>query len=142
MSPKPEPSPPRDPLATTAERRRTGVIVHDDRGNGRLEWVDVAPEVERVTLSIEDSHAVSRPKLEHGYDPYQTTARSLHKAPGGSTGQTTRSDLRKLSEWIKQMRRLEEWKRAEGGEGAEGTTEAVPASPAKSGEGPRGDGQA
>jgi hypothetical protein len=140
MSPKPEPSPPRDPLATTAERRRTGVVVHDDRGNGRLEWVDVAPDVERTTLSVEDSHPVSRP--EHGYDPYQTTARSPRRRPGGSTGQTTRSDLRKLSEWIKQMRRLEEWKRAEGAEDAEGMTEAAPVSPAKSGEGPRGDGQA
>ncbi|MGH8149706.1 MAG: hypothetical protein ACRETB_07025 [Steroidobacteraceae bacterium] len=135
MSPKPEPFPPRDPDATTAERRRTAIVVHDDRGNGRVEWVDVPPIVERTTLSVEESHPVGRP--EKGYDPYQMTARSPRKDASVATGQTSRRDLRQLSEWIKQMRRLEEWKRAEG----ESAEEAAQAPPAKGDEGPPGDGQ-
>jgi hypothetical protein len=134
--PLPDPS---DTTATTGERRRTGRIVHDDRGNGRVEWVDVPPGYERTTLSLEETHPVYRP--DHGYDPYTKGAHGdSRKAPAvGSpaapaapakpapsaapakpaaaaapAGPRPRRDLRKLSEWIKQMRQLEERKREEG----------------------------
>ena len=43
-------------------------------------------------------------------DPYANTSGAARK-----TGNTTRTDLRKLSEWIKMMRELEERKRNGGG---------------------------
>ncbi len=125
--PLPDPS---DTTATTGERRRTGRIVHDDRGNGRVEWVDVPPGYERTTLSLEETHPVYRPDL--GYDPYTKGAQGdSRKAPAAGSpaapavpaapsasappaGPRPRRDLRKLSEWIKQMRQLEERKREEG----------------------------
>jgi hypothetical protein len=41
------------------------------------------------------------------YDPY---ARHTATIPGTARGNTTRTDLRKLSEWIKMKRALEEGK--------------------------------
>ena len=88
-----------------ANRRRLGVIVHDDRGMASVEWHD-APDgtIERPVLEI-----LGNPKLElkdedTSYDPY-----SRHTAtyPKTGPGNTTRTDLRKLSEWIKQKREIE-----------------------------------
>lgn len=118
--PLPDPS---DTTATTGERRRTGKIVHDDRGNARVEWVDVPPGRERTTLSLEETCPIRRP--ERGYDPYTGAYGETRKTPpvGGPTDPPDpagppdarpRRDLRKLSEWIKQMRQLEERKREEG----------------------------
>lgn len=94
-----------DPTGATSilERRRIAKVVHDDRGNAQVEWVQAPPDTERVHLSLEDDGATKRP--EHGYDPYQ-------KTPKGRIGSRTperpvKRDLRKLSEWIKQMRELE-----------------------------------
>lgn len=105
-----QPTPASDPGATTiAERRRIGRVVHDDRGNARLEWTNAPPDAERVTLSIEETQPSSRP--ECGYDPYQSDARSPRRGPqierSAPDGRTAKRDLRKLSEWIKQMRELE-----------------------------------
>ncbi len=99
------------------ERRRTSRIVHDERGNARVEWVDAPPEQERTTLSLEQTQPTTCP--EHGYNPYARGAGGSGKAPAApptapaadSAGQRPRRDLRKLSEWIKQMRELEARKR-------------------------------
>ncbi len=119
-------SDPSNSTATTGERRRTGRIVHDDRGNARVEWVDAPPGHERTTLALEETQPVSRPDPDHGYDPYTRGAGGEPRktpAAGGSAAPTApatpagprpRRDLRKLSEWIKQMRELEERKREEG----------------------------
>src|SRR6185312_4871002 len=96
---------------STGERRRLSRVRHDDRGNAYVEWVDAPAEL------------VSRPKLEieghtgglqldghrSAYNPY-----SNESGAGRKSGNTTRTDLRKLSEWIKMMRELEERKRADG----------------------------
>ena len=55
-------------------------------------------------------------KPEQTFDPYAHTAE--RGTPRKSTGNTTRTDLRKLSEWIKLIRELEERKR-NGGDGGE-----------------------
>ncbi|MGH8326001.1 MAG: hypothetical protein ACRET2_04480 [Steroidobacteraceae bacterium] len=97
------------PANAKRERRRSTRIVHDDRGNARLEWVNVPPEPghRRVTLSLEETRPVYRP--EKGYDPYAKAAREPRKPPAsaGEPERRTKRNLRGLSEWIKQMRRLD-----------------------------------
>lgn len=110
-----ETEPQADPSGATSilERRRTGRIIHDERGNARVEWVDVAPEEERTSLSLEQTHPTHR--TDHGYDPYGAAAGGPRKTPvADSADKRPLRDLRKLSEWIKQMRELEERKRKEG----------------------------
>lgn len=102
---------PRGPARAGGERRRVGVVVHDDRGNARLEWVAAPSHNERTSLSLLEPETHS--SGEHGYDPYANGARAPR-----DTGRKRRAgrDLRKLSEWIKQVRRVESLKRAENDE--------------------------
>jgi|JRYI01.1.fsa_nt_gb hypothetical protein len=91
----------RKPPASGA--RRVARIVHDDLGNGRVEWLEIPDDrtgsFERTTLGIEgqaaDDHAATY--------PYGRTRSPDDKR----TGNTTRTDLRKLSEWIKLKREME-----------------------------------
>jgi hypothetical protein len=101
---------------STGERRRFSRVRHDDRGNAYVEWVDAPAEL------------VERPKLEIQREPWESQAgkdgRACNPYANDSgvarkTGNTTRMDLRKLSDWIKLMRELEERKRS-GGEGEGG----------------------
>jgi hypothetical protein len=101
-----------------ANRRRASQIVHDDRGNARVEWIDAGyagVELERAPLSIESTPArgesaklsVERTRAG-GFDPYARVgagpAVPEPKKPQG------KRDLRKLGEWIKLKRELEERK--------------------------------
>ncbi|TLY78709.1 MAG: hypothetical protein E6K49_05270 [Gammaproteobacteria bacterium] len=101
-----------DDAAQEAERRRIGKVVHDDRGNASVEWQDAPPDYRRPVLEIiEERPPEAQPGQPKGpHDPYQRVAAGEHK-----TGNTTRTDLRKLSEWIKLVRAIEEKKR-NGGE--------------------------
>ena len=92
--------------ASAAERRRVAKVVHDERGNGSIEWQAAPGGEERQVLELlgDDGLAVKRDEVS--YDPY-----SCHRPLRARAGQ--RTDLRKLSEWIKQMRELEERKRTE-----------------------------
>ena len=95
-----------------AERRRVGKVVHDDRGNASLEWRAAPANEQRQILEVQGEERLTLRTDESSYDPY-----SRHrpvKAGGG-----TRTDLRKLSEWIKMMRELEERRRDGGGNGAD-----------------------
>ena len=96
------------------ERRRIATVVHDHRGNASVEWQDAPTDYQRPVLEIADELTLA-PQSEGSYDPY--ARRATRQAP--RTGNTTRTDLRKLSEWIKMMRELEERKRR-GGPGAGG----------------------
>jgi len=116
MSGKDRVARPNDPKASTGERRRLGVVVHDERGNARLEWVDAPYSVERTSLSLQDDARARAP--QQGYDPYANGV-SAPRKPEGSAPRRGGRDLRKLSEWIKQMRRLEARKRAERAEDGE-----------------------
>ena len=99
-----------------AERRRIGTIVHDDRGNASVRWRDAPETLERPVLEVLGDPGLAL-KPEQTFDPYAHTAE--RGTPRKSTGNTTRTDLRKLSEWIKLMRELEERKRNGGGGGGE-----------------------
>jgi hypothetical protein len=111
---KGKPNSAEDPTGATSilERRRIAKVVHDERGNASVEWVKAPEEGERVALALEDTETTARP--ERGYDPYQKAAKarsggppSQQSGPGPSDRPGKPRDLRKLSEWIKQMRELE-----------------------------------
>jgi hypothetical protein len=93
---------------STGERRRLSRVRHDDRGNAYVEWIDAPAElVERPKLEIQGEPAELQLDDHHrAYDPYSNRA-----VAGRKTGNTSRTDLRKLSEWIKLKRELEERKR-------------------------------
>jgi hypothetical protein len=95
-------------------RRRASQIVHDDRGNARVEWIDAgfAGELlEREPLSIQSTPprgdsaklTVERTRAK-GFDPYQRVG-AAH-VPEAKKPPVKR-DLRKLGEWIKLKRELE-----------------------------------
>jgi hypothetical protein len=91
------------------ERRRIGRIVHDDRGNASVDWMDAPSNYKRQVLEIQDEPgALSIQKAQRTFDPYSNATLPEPKKTSGP-----RKDLRKLSEWIKLMRELEERKSRE-----------------------------
>ena len=92
--------------ASAAERRRVAKVVHDERGNGSIEWQAAPVGEERQVLELLGENGLAVKSDEVSYDPY-----SRHR-PLRARG-SQRTDLRKLSEWIKQMRELEARKRTE-----------------------------
>jgi len=92
------------------ERRRIGTVVHDDRGNASVKWRAAPADHERPVLEVLGDHGLSLNTEDASYDPY---ARNRPRQGGGGK----RTDLRKLSEWIKHMRELEERRRDGGGGG-------------------------
>ena len=109
-----KPDPASDPSGATSilERRRIAKVVHDDRGIASVEWVKAPQDGERVELALEESEPKYR--RESGYDPYQKAAKARLESkpqtrPGAEPPERPAKprDLRKLSEWIKQMRELE-----------------------------------
>ena len=92
------------------DRRRIGRIVHDDRGNALVEWEEAPADYERPVLEIRNELSLEN---HQSFDPYSSSRALDHKAPP-RTGNTSRTDLRKLSEWIKMMRELEQRKLSEG----------------------------
>ena len=100
---KPNSVTPADPADT--KRRRIGLVVHDDRGQASVEWRDapVGYDEVRPVLEVLDTPQLSLAPEDSG-DPY---ARHTATLPKTNPGNTTRTDLRKLSEWIKLKRELE-----------------------------------
>ncbi|GAC1453295.1 MAG: hypothetical protein PVS2B3_09400 [Steroidobacteraceae bacterium] len=86
-----------------SERRRLGTVVHDDRGNASVRWLDAPPDYERPLLEVLASPDLTL-KADESCDPY-----ARRQTRGGGT--PARTDLRKLSEWIKLVRELEERKK-------------------------------
>jgi len=100
-----------------ANRRRASQIVHDDRGNARVEWIDAGyagVPLERAPLSIESTPArgdsakltVERNRSS-GFDPYARVGAAHIPEPKKAP---VKRDLRKLGEWIKLKRELDERK--------------------------------
>jgi hypothetical protein len=95
-------------------RRRASQIVHDDRGNARVEWIDAGyagVPLERAPLSIEQTPArgdAARLTVERvrasGFDPYARVGAAHVPEPKKPAG---KRDLRKLGEWIKLKREME-----------------------------------
>jgi hypothetical protein len=94
-----------DAGATESDRRRIGAIVHDDRGMASVEWRDAPADLKRTVLKVLPDPAQLAVQDDASYDPY---ARHTATFPNTARGNTTRTDLRKLSEWIKMKRELEE----------------------------------
>lgn len=86
-------------------RRRIGTVVHDDRGMASVEWQDAPADYERPVLEVLGTPELALEQDDPNGDPYARHAASLPKI---NRGNTTRTDLRKLSEWIKMKRALEE----------------------------------
>jgi hypothetical protein len=96
--------------ADATERRRIGRIVRDDRDTASVEWVDAPSDYKRVHLSIEGTlPGAGAKRASKGYNPYETTSPSTTRASPDK--RPVKRDLRKLSEWIKQMRVIEERKK-------------------------------
>jgi hypothetical protein len=115
------------------ERRRIGQIVHDDRGSASVQWHDAPLDHERQKFEIENTRGSGRgdTKLRGGlqlevrnddtFNPYDRGADTFSGRPGmpngpqggqGSPGgKGGKRDLKKLSEWLKLMRAMEERKK-------------------------------
>jgi hypothetical protein len=113
--------------AESADRRRLGKVVHDDRGMASVEWLDAPENYVRPVLELEDgATATSRLKAlrdktpvsvakQDPYNPYHRSGAAPDSPTQGIQGTQgtqggTRRDLRKLSAWIKMMREVEERK--------------------------------
>ena len=102
-----------EPVVPEAERRRIGLIEHDERGNASVRWRDAPADHERPVLEILGNERLTV-KSEQSFDPYARGG--VHRELRPASPRTARTDLRKLSEHIKLMRALEERRRNVGGE--------------------------
>ena len=98
------------PTPEDVKQRRVGRIVRDDRDTASVEWVAAPPDYDRVPLSIESTLPSNTVKTLSGYNPYETVT-PAKAAKKEADKRPAKRDLRKLSEWIKQMRDLEERKK-------------------------------
>lgn len=99
-----------DELATPqGERRRIGMIVHDERGNASVDWRDAPVDHERPVLEILGDASLSVQTEQASFDPYARGRKPRETTRPAKPG--TRTDLRRLSEHIKLMRELEARKR-------------------------------
>lgn len=112
---------------SSLERRRIGQIVHDDRGSASVEWHDAPLDYERQKFELEDAGGSGRgdSKLRSGlrlevrnddtFNPYDRSPGTSGARPGAPDaahpGKGGKRDLKKLSEWLKLMRAMEERKK-------------------------------
>src|SRR4051812_1748786 len=78
------------------ERRRLSRVVHDHKGTATVQWYDAPDDYERVPLELQGAAAPA-----HSHDPYMRIPEADRKRVPGQ-----RTDLRRLSAWIKMMRSL------------------------------------
>ena len=78
-----------------------------------MNWHDAPSDYKRPVLELESEpkEGLALAKTPRSFDPYSRVTAPEPKKAGGP-----RTDLRKLSEWIKMMRELEE-RKARGEEG-------------------------
>jgi len=101
-----------------AERRRLSRVVHDHKGTATVQWHDAPEDYERQVFEIEGARPAAAAtkrgsstgslaiESQDSHNPYMRIPETDRKrAPG------QRTDLRKLSAWIKMMRALEEAKK-------------------------------
>ena len=113
-------NPPDDtnPDGRNLERRRIGQIVHDDRGSASVEWRDAPFDHDRQKLEIEDTLAGKlrgaplEVRNDDTFNPYDRSPETFGGKPGTPGGpKGGKRDLKKLSEWLKLMRAMEERKK-------------------------------
>ncbi len=85
------------------ERRRQPEGINED-GTDAVDWADTLDSFDHTQLSVEGEKPLSI-KQEDSFNPYD-------RKPGDrkKNEKPVKRDLRKLSEWIKKMRELEERK--------------------------------
>jgi hypothetical protein len=101
-------------------------VVHDERGSASVEWRDAPDRYERQVFEIEDTAGSGREdtKLRRGFEPtleirnddtfnpYDRKPDTFGGKPSaGAPRGTGKRDLKKLSEWLKMMRAMEERKK-------------------------------
>jgi len=108
-----------------SERRRIGQVVHDDRGSASVEWRDAPDDYERQKFEIESTRGSDRgdSKLRRGFEPtlevrvddtfnpYDRKPDTFGGNPVVGAPKGAKRDLKKLSEWLKLMRAMEERKK-------------------------------
>ncbi|MBS0580017.1 MAG: hypothetical protein JSR36_12250 [Proteobacteria bacterium] len=92
-----------------ANRRRLGVVQHDERGNAYVTWHDAPSDEKREVLEILGEPALQVKSEPVSYDPY---ARHVPQAAAARGKPSKPKDLRKLGQWLKMMKELEERRRA------------------------------
>jgi hypothetical protein len=101
--------------SASGERRRMGRIVHDDRGSASLEWRDAPDDYDRPVFRIEGTGVKESPLTLRNDDSFNPYERTPDKAPPVAGRAPVKSggkrDLRKLGEWMKLMREMEERKK-------------------------------
>ncbi len=109
---------PEDPISVAFPRRRLGRVEHDERGNARMEWAllpDDAGKTDRVVLELLEEPVVPGTRAPHVNQPSRGAFQpygSGHVDPFGAAppreAPRKPKDLRKLGEWLKMTRELEE----------------------------------
>ncbi len=105
-----------------SERRRIGQVVHDERGSASVEWHDAPSDYERQKFEIESTQGSGRgdSKLRGGFNPtlevrndetFNPYDRTLGGNPAAGAPKGAKRDLKKLSEWLKLLREMEERKK-------------------------------
>jgi hypothetical protein len=97
-----------------AHRRRLSRVVHDHKGTARVEWYEAPADYDRPILELEESSPAAKGhstgslsiQNEDTHNPYMRIPETVRKRTPGQ-----RTDLRRLSAWIKMMRSLEEAKK-------------------------------
>ena len=104
-------------IMSKAQRRRVSKIVHDHKGTASVEWHDAPADYDRQVFELEEPKPATKGlstgslsiQNDDTHNPYTRIPESVRqRAPG------QRTDLRKLSAWIKMMRELEEAKKRNG----------------------------
>jgi hypothetical protein len=130
--PLPPENEPRDTASNPGQPRRIGQIKHDDRGAAYVEWRHAPPNEERQVFEIEEpGGGRDDTKLRRGFEPtlevkaddtfnpYDRKPNTFGGNPATGAPQSQgnskggKRDLKKLSEWLKLMRAMEERKKSE-----------------------------
>ena len=95
--------------APEANRRRLGKVEHDERGNAYVTWHDAPADEKRDVLEILGEPALQVKSEPVSFDPY-----ARHQVPSAAPAAkpSKPKDLRKLGQWLKMMKELEERRRS------------------------------
>ena len=84
--------------------------MHDDRGAASIEWLEAPSNYERPVFELALDEAK---KKDTTFNPYEREGDTFsgRRPPAGVEPKSGKRDLRKLSEWMKLMKAMEERKK-------------------------------